>query len=329
MRNKLWIFIALLLIGLAVLAVQMRSGERVTDLESRSLLSATQLEQLATLQQVRLQRGDAVVELAQQDGGWGLVSRSGFPVRAERLAALLHALRGARVVEEKTADAQHHARLGLDPAAPGDDTLQVQLQDAQESYGLIYGNQVGSGQLVRFAGQDQVLLINRPLRMSVNPTDWLALNVVSIPLEHIARARWTNASGEVIELDKQAEGDYNLRLAGEQASAGNERKINSMVLALTNFTAQDVALRDDLSLVEPIQQMQVVTWSGAQLDASVYAQEGRFWLLIDQFSAAPEPNSELQVNADQRWAYQLGIGQLEALQQQRADLLSAQTASSP
>ncbi len=329
MRNKWWVLIALLVIGLAVLAVQMRSGERMTDLESRSLLSAEQLEQLAGLQQIRLQRGEAQVELAQRDGDWGVVSRAGFPVRAERLAALLHVLRGARVVEEKTANAQHHAQLGLDPAVPADDTLQVQLQDAKESYGLIYGNQVGSGQLVRFAGHNQVLLINRPLRMSVNPIDWLALNVISIPMEQIAKARWTNASGEVTELDKQAEGDYNLRLAGEQASAGNERKINSMVLALVNFTAQDVALRDDLPLAEPILQMQVSTWSGAQLDASLYEQDGRYWLLIDQFESASEPKSGLKVNADQRWAYQLGIGQLETLLQKRADLLHADAVSAP
>lgn len=321
MRNKLWVFIGLLVIVLAVVAVQMRSGKRVADLESHSLLSGQQLEQLAGLQQIRLQRGEAQVELAQQDGVWGVVSRAGFPAQRERLAALLLALRGARVVEEKTANAQHHARLGLDPAAPGSDTFQVQLQDAKENYGLIYGNRVGSGQLVRFAGQDQVLLINRPLGMSVNPTDWLALQIISIPMEQVATARWTNASGEVIELDKQAEGDYNLRLAGEPAAAGDERKINSMVLALVNFAAQDVALRDDLQLGEPILQMQVTTWSGAQLDASLHEQGGRYWLLVDQFSSAEGPAPA--VNADQRWAYQLGIGQLEIMQQNRADLLQA------
>lgn len=322
MRNKLLIAAVLGILVLTALVLYMRSGERADELVSRDLLSDEQKEQLSALEGITLTRGESSVELAQIDGRWGVLSHAGFPAQQERLAALLHALRGARVVEEKTTNPAHHARLGLAVEGAEGDALQVQLHAAGQDFGLIYGNPVGSGQLVRFSGADQVLLINRALNMSVNPTDWLARQVVEVPLALVSSARWQHADGEVLELTKRTQGDYNLRLAGlsEQEQGGNERWLNSMVLALLNLSVQNVVLREELALPEPMLQMQVSTWAGSELEASLYELEGRYWLLLDRFSQA-EQDSELQVNADPRWAYQIGIGQLESLNKRHADVV--------
>ena len=327
MRNKPLIFTVILTAVLVALALNMRGQDRVVDLSSRDLLSPMQEKQLPRLERISLMRGEGQVELAQYDDDWGVVSHAGFPVQQERLAALLHALRGARVVEEKTSNPEHHARLGLEVAADSE-ALQVSLHTPELDFGVIYGNRVGNGQLVRFIDDDQVLLLNRPLSISVSPLDWLALNVIDIPMQQVATARWTHADGETLELDKRAEGDYNLRLVGleDEQQGGNERWINSMVLALINLTAQNVALREDLALAEPMLRMQVTTWSGAELAASLHDIEGRYWLLIDDYKAA-EAEAEadqLQVNANPRWAYQVGIGQVENLNKRQADIVRAQ-----
>ena len=322
MRNKLLILAVLVVLIVAAVALQLRSGDRVDELASRELLLTEQLQQLAALERISLSRGDSRVELAQFDGNWGVLSHAGFPVQQERLAALLHALRGARVIEEKTSNPDHHARLGLALADSDNPALEVRLHAAGQDFGVVYGSPVGSGQLVRFVDTDQVLLINRPFNMSVNPTDWLALRVVDIPLTRVASARWEHADGEVLELSKQAEGDYNLQLDGlsDAEQGGNERWINSMVLALVNLSAQSVALREELALPEPLLRMQVNSWAGSELQASLYDIDGRYWLLMDSFSQAEE-DSELQVNADPRWAYQIGIGQLEQLNKRQADII--------
>ena len=323
MRKKPLIFTVVLTAVLAALALNMRDRDRVVDLSSRKLLSPMQVKQLVELERISLQRGERQVELARHEGDWGVVSHAGFPVQQERLAALMHAVRGARVIEEKTDDPEHHARLGLDMTVPESEALQVALHSPSLDFGLIYGDQVGSGQLARFIDNNQVLLLNRPLSISVNPHDWLALNVIDIPMQQLATARWTHADGETLEFDKAAEGDYNLRLLGsdEVQQSGNERWINSMVLALINLTAQNVALRDDLALGEPMLTMQVTTWSGAELAASLHDIDGRYWLLIDSYT--PPEDGELNVYADPRWAYQIGIGQLEDLNKRQADVVRA------
>ena len=321
MRNKLLIFAVLAILVLTVLALQMRA-EDSDELASRDLLSADQMQQLAALERITLAQGESQVELIRIDGNWGVLSHAGFPVQRERLAALLHALRGARVIEEKTSNPDYHARLGLDTEVDDSEPLQITLHAAGADFGVIYGNPVGNGQLVRFVDNDQVLLINRPLGMSVNSTDWLARRVVELPMPLVASARWTHADGEVLELAKQAEGDYNLQLVGlsEQEQGGNERWINSMVLALANLTVQNVVLREELTLPEAMLKMQISTWAGSELEASLYELDGGYWLLIDSFNRAEE-DAELQVNADPRWAFQIGIGQLENLSKRRADII--------
>ncbi len=79
--------------------------------------------------------------------------------------------------------------------------------------------------------------------------------------------------------------------------------------------------RSELALDEPMLQMQVSTWLGAELEASLYEIDGRYWLVVDRFEQPEESN--LGVNADERWAFQLGIGQVENLNKRQSDILRA------
>jgi hypothetical protein len=322
MKNRVITLLAVTAAVLVSLAVWRQGIDRVDDLTSRPLLDEQQLTLIGNAERLVVARGESSVELVRQDDAWGVGNHAGYPVQRERMAALLHAVRGARIVEDKTANPAHHARLGLDPAAEdGVQPLVVTIVGGEQQLGLVYGNEVGNGQLVRLADADQVWLVSRPLTMSVNSVDWLALDVISIPMERASHARWSHPDGEVLELEKANEGDYNFRLAGleDAQQAGNERWINSMVLALINLRAQNVALRSELSLGEPVLQMQVATWDGAELEASLHDLDGRYWLVIDRFEQSEDGN--LGVNADSRWAFQLGVGQVESLIKRRADII--------
>lgn len=326
MRKIVIVLVALASIALVFFALQKRSEDRVADLESRPLFSDAQRAVFDGLQRIELQRGPQRVELVNADGGWGVASHDLYPAQRERIAALLHALRGVRIVEDKTDNPAHHALLGLDPDADDSSALQVHLSNGNDQLSLVYGNTVGNGQLVRLGDGDQVWLVNRPFNISVNAQDWLALNVISLPMERLATARWEYADGEVIELDKAGDGAYNFRLADvpEQEQAGNERLVNSMVLELVQLQAQDVALRSELELDEPLVRMQLATFGDGRLHASLYESEGKYWLLIDGFEAGTE--SSLRVHDDPRWAYQLTIGQVENLTKRRDDLIVSDTA---
>tara|TARA_R110000868_G_scaffold84986_9_gene239388 strand:+ start:13676 stop:14656 length:981 start_codon:yes stop_codon:yes gene_type:complete len=321
MRKIVLLVVALLAVVLVAAALQSRKDDREVDLQSHKLLSEQQLQILADTQAITLQRGEQEVKLVRQDDQWLVANSDNFPVLQPRLAALLLNLRGAEVQEEKTDNPDYHQRLGLsaDSELP---VLQVTLDAGDTTLGLLYGNAVGKGQLLRFADANQVLLINRPLTVSVNSHDWLDLQVSNVPLEQIAKARWEHADGETLVLDKAEQGDYNFRLAGEASAEGQERKLNSMVLALANLQAQNVSLRSKLALGQPGLSMQLDTWSGAQLAASLYQLDNQYWLTVDVVKQSDE--QPLDVRVDPRRAYQLSVAQHDQLALRAADLQPAE-----
>ncbi|MGI3131496.1 DUF4340 domain-containing protein [Halopseudomonas pachastrellae] len=313
MRKIILIALALVAVALVAVALQVRNSDRVADLESRPLLDQAQQAALADAQQLTLARGELQVVLQREGNDWTVANRDQYPLQRARLAALLLALREARVLEAKTSNPDYHARLGL----ATDAALQVSVGTGESTFGVLFGNPVGSDQLVRMAGDDQVWLINRALNMSVNAQDWLDLQVSQIPLEQVSQARWQYADGETLQLDKASEGDYNFKLA-EGDAGGHERELNSMVLALADLRAQNVALRSTLALEEPTLQMQLASWSGVELTASLYELEGAYWLTIDQLKQSEE--QPLTVYDDPRWAFQLGVAQHDRMTLRQADL---------
>lgn len=320
--RKAIIIVGLLALVLLVLALQLNDRDRIADFDSQPLLNDEQLASLAGAEQIRLQRDDQVITLQRVEDGWTVAEHDNFPIFRERLAALLHALRGARLQDAQTDNPEHHARLGVDDAAAANaDSFRVDVSGNAGEFGIIYGNGVGNGQLVRFAGEDQVWLINRALGISMNSSDWLQLKVAELPMTFAREAEWRHADGDVLLLNKREEGEYNFRLEGlaDEAQAGNERWMNQMVLGLISLTAQDVRLRSDLELDQPMLTMRVTTWGGAELEASLHDQNGRYWLLIDRFQ--PSDSEDIQINADPRWAYQLGLGQVERLNKRRDDIV--------
>ncbi len=324
MRRIILIALAVIAAALVAVALQVRNSDRVSDLQSHPLLDDPQLAELAAVEQIELAHAGQQVVLQRDGEAWTVASRDHFPLQRERLAALLLALREARVIEAKTSNADYHARLGLTEGESSDSALRVSVKAGDGGFGVLFGNKVGSDQLVRFTGQDQVWLVNRALSMSANPQDWLDLQVSQIPLEQVATAHWRYADGEELQLDKASEGDYNFKLADGEG-AGHERELNSMVLALADLRAQNVALRSAKQLGEPVLGMQLSSWSGATLAASLYDVDGAYWLTIDQLGQSEE--SPLKVNSDARWAFQLGVAQHDRMVLRHADLKAAEQAA--
>ena len=89
-----------------------------------------------------------------------------------------------------------------------------------------------------------------------------------------------------------------------------------------DLRAQNVALRSTLTLPQASLQMQLDTWSGAQLKASMYEVDGAYWLTIDALTQSEE--QPLKVYDDARWAFQLGVAQHDRMALRQADLQAAE-----
>src|SRR5580700_11433750 len=80
-------------------------------------------DKLATLDFMRLRRGDVTVNFRQSEHGWVVVEKGGYPADQTRLRQLLLQLAELQLVEPKTDRPELLSRLDLDDPANGNSTL--------------------------------------------------------------------------------------------------------------------------------------------------------------------------------------------------------------
>lgn len=138
----------------------------------------------ATLEAVRMTRGDTTVELRPSDGGWVV---NGFPADSGSVARFLDELGAAEVGDLAATNPDNHARMGVsaDSAArlelvAAGDTRTLLVGDAGRRFGTSY---------VRLPGDDRVHLLEADLRPHVRRgiDQWRNRVMVSVDSSAVAR----------------------------------------------------------------------------------------------------------------------------------------------
>ncbi len=129
-------------------------------------------------------------------GGWGLEERGLYPVRTDKLRAMLSGLTLLRQVSPRTADPRLYSRIGVeDPAAAGGASTGVSLFDAGGKLvaALIVGHQRvrAAGGLpdeiyIRRPGHRRSWLAQGALTVDADPQLWLQRGIVDIARDRIA-----------------------------------------------------------------------------------------------------------------------------------------------
>lgn len=137
------------------------------------------------------------------DDAWGLASRGGYPVDAEKFRKLVFAIKGLEAADRMTEATDKYDRLGVGEKP---ESGQVRLLDSagKELAGLIVGkeregkpSQEGgfagpSGQYVRVAGNPAVYKIKESIQVESQPTQWLQREIVKVEENNLQEIRVKN-----------------------------------------------------------------------------------------------------------------------------------------
>lgn len=319
-----WLVIAL--VCLAGYLVLQRSEQQGSAHIERAPWLAGEQAHLGSLQALDVERpGQPAVRIERRGEAWVVPAKADYPAAPQALADLLRALREARTLEAKTANAQWHARLGLaEEGEESEQALRLKLQfDGHPELALRLGNPArqGQGQLVRRAGDDQVWLIDRHLDVPEHELDWLDRRVADIPFVSVKRLELRHADGETLSLSKPDDAQYNF--AVEQLKAGQglsfEGAANGMVLVFSSLRFADAAPLAQIGFkAEPVVRLTLSGFAGQELEGELYRQGEQHWLVLTrQQGFAPA-----EVSADSGWAYRLDEAQAGQLTKKLRDLLA-------
>lgn len=238
--------------------------------------------------------GEETVTISNASGTWSVGNRGDYPAQVGKIRELLLGLADAQILEEKTANPERYAALGVnDPEQP--DSRGVRLAVAGDDFGfaLIVGDSnQGSNRYVRIVDQPQSLLINADPALPDTIGGWLRSDLVDIESSRVSQVSIRHADDELIEILK-SEGDteFEVQDLPEGRELSYPTVVNGMASVLTDLQLEDVRRAPP---GEPQSVARFETFDGLRLRVGVYGDaddpEGNRW--IDLQAAANEMAGE-------------------------------------
>ncbi len=217
--------------------------------------------------------------LVRGDKGWTLAEKGGYGVDGGKLRELLLKLSQARLVEQKTANKDKYAALGVQDIADADAKgVQIELQGLAQPVSLIIGDaNPHGGSYVRRAGDAQSWLTATTLSVDKDAAHWLSKDIASIAASRIARVNLTHADGSTLAIVKQAPGDADFTLVDmpKGREAGDAFSINSIAGVLEGLRFDDVLPAREAAPEAGALKAHFETFDGLVIEATAWQKEGK------------------------------------------------------
>jgi Domain of unknown function (DUF4340) len=186
-----------------------------------------------------------IATLEKGDKGWSLKEKGGYPADAGKVREYLLKLSQARLVEQKTANEQRYADLGVNDVTAADAKgVLVALDGLGKPVQLIVGimGPRGDATFVRRAGDKQSWLAKGSLVPDKTAANWLDKSVADIPATRVRELSLQNAGARPLRVFKAQESDTNYQVAdlpkGRELSS--EFAANTLGTTLAGLNFEDV-----------------------------------------------------------------------------------------
>jgi len=304
--------------------------------------------------------GEIVATLEKRPDNWVVSDKHGYVANAGKLRQALTALGEARVLEQKTANAELYSRLGVeDVTASTAAGLSVALTAAgRELPTIILGNAEGAKyRYARRAGEAQSFLIDRNPDVPRAAGQWVEPQIVDVRSDRVREVTITHPDGEKLRISKTAPELANF----EVADVPNGRELsypgvaNVVGNALRELNLEDVEPAGPAPTEQPTQ-VEVRTFDGLVVKITGIKRGDESWITLEAsadsapVAATPPPPAETaadgaaaaapppaaadpvaeaaRINAKVGgWRYKIAGFQYDQLTRRMADLLKAPPAA--
>jgi hypothetical protein len=216
-----------------------------------------------------------LVELVRGDQGWAVQERGGYAADVGKLRAYLLKLADASLIEQKTANAERLADLGVEAVSEATAKgVEVRIEGLGEPLSFIAGNYnaQGGGTYVRRSEEAQSWLAKGNLIPERSPADWLKKEMADIPAQRVASVEITPAEGKPLRISKATAQDSGYAIAdipkGREPSS--EFAANGLAGVLADLRFEDVAPAASVAAPESATRVRYRTFDGVVVDARVW-----------------------------------------------------------
>ena len=297
--------------------------------------------------------GETVATLEKRPDSWVVADKHGYVANATKLRQALMALEEAKIVEQKTANPELYARLGVeDVTAANAAGVSIALTAAgHELPTVVLGNTEGSKyRYARRAGEAQSYLIDRNPDVPRTAAQWVDSVIIDVRGDRVRDVTITHDDGEVVHLSKASAELANFEVDG--VPKGRELSYPGVANVIGN-ALRELNLEDVEPAAAPADKPTIVefrTFDGLVVRVTGVKSNDASWISLeasvdaaqaaaapppaapaDGASAAPaaDPNAEAaRINAKVGgWRYKIAAYQYDQMTRRIADLLKAPPAA--
>jgi len=293
MTSRKLLILAILAVVVVGAGIWLAERQTSTPEGESALLYPALKKELDAITAVRIVKagGEPAVEIKRGETGWTVSERSNYPADDGKLRQLISGLSDAKLLEEKTSNAENYATLGVEDISSTEaGGVQIEVDGAKQPVKLIVGKQ-GSGSqshYVRRAGEPQSWLISKSLETSASPDQWLSKQVIDVSADRIQSATVTFAGAKPYTAAKKSRADENFSVEGlpKGKELSSPSAADTFATALAGLTLTDVRSATELS-GEPSARATLKTFDGLVTEASGWKQDDKHYVALKtSFDAA-------------------------------------------
>ena len=232
-----------------------------------------------------------VATLKRAGAGWSIAEKGGYAVDTGKLREFLLKLADAKLVEQKTANKDKYATLGVEDVADKDAKgVEVALGGLAQPVKLIVGNtNAHGGTFVRRADETQSWLASGNISVDKKAENWLRKDLVDVAANRVESVSITRPDGKTVHISKQDESDANFKLADvpKGREAGSEFTLNGLASTLAGLRFDDVVPAQDAAPIDKPLTARYATFDGLIVNVVAWEKDGKDYA---QLTATTDPD---------------------------------------
>jgi hypothetical protein len=326
-KRTVALFAAALVVLLALVIFGQRSGEEAAD---NGAVFVPSLEAaLGDIERVTVVKAnnETVATLERRPESWVVADKHGYAANATKLRQALTALGEAQILEQKTANAELHDRLGVEDVAAAD-AAGVSIAftaPGRELPTIILGNAEGGRyRYARRADEAQSFLIDRNPDVPRAAAQWVESQIIDVRGDRIREVTITHADSEVVRLSKESAELANFEVA--DVPEGRELSYPGVANVVGN-ALRELNLEDVEPAEAPAEDATVVeyrTFDGLVVRVTGTKTDDESWITLEASAEADAAEEAAAINEKVGgWRYKIASFQYDQMTRRMADLLKA------
>ncbi len=281
--------ILLAVTALAVVAALFLARENRDGIPARGQPVFPELkERINRVSEVKVVTASGAVTIARNRDVWVVREKHDYRAAMDKVRSAVIGLAELTVLEPKTKNPEHHAKLGLlDVTAAGSEATRVTLRDAEGAalVNVLIGNREPSRAdsardeiYLRKADEAQTWLAIGRVRPEQAPIGWIDRQILNIDTQRVRQVRVTHPDGHTVLLRKAKPADVDFRLLGvpTKAEIRSQFSVNNIADTVAHLTLDDVQPREDSTLPKKGRlTARLETFDGLRVTTTMVEQDGR------------------------------------------------------